>query len=420
MLHPRDAPSDNARVNTSIERTLAVLTGRSTRRTALILFVAVLAIYLTTASWGVRQSRDPIANALTSWRIVTAGTVTVDGYETPWLSLEEYGEGLFRWYVEHDGSAYTLYPPGTAIIGTPFYATGVLISSGLSTEFSPWPAAVAASVVAALTACLFFILLLRLVPSGTALSAALVFSFATPVWAVSADALWPHAPAQMWLLLAMLAMASSRYLSAGFLFGASIITRPLAVIGAIVTSVMEATQRRTIRPAMLTAMGTVAGAAALVVYNWVIFGRPSISGGYGSYPIDTLHELGVAGYFANLGGALISPSRGILVISPFIVLLLPGLGTAWKAAPGWVRSSAVGGLAYLLGLMAFSRYTGGAAYFGYRLPLQALTLMAPLLVLSWDTWVRPRIVARKAFAVLVLGALTFQAVAAVYPQLPII
>jgi hypothetical protein len=382
------------------------------------IFFLLVIIYLSTASWGVHQSRDPIANALPAWRLAIAGTFAVDGYETPWLSLDQYGEGLFRWYVVHEGHSYSFYPPGTAVVGAPFYGIAALVSPSLRTEFAPWPAAVAASVFAAAAVTLFYVLLTRLVERRIAIRAALIAGLATPVWAVSADALWPHGPAQLWLVLAMFGMAAQRHGLSGLTFGAVVLTRPLALVAAVVAGTAEGLQRNSLRPTLLIGAGTGLGLLGLVTYNALILGTPSLTGGYGSYPIDTLAALGFTGYLRNLGGALFS-QRGIFVITPSLILLLPGLRTAWRVAPGWVRSAALAGLAYLLVKMAFTLYTGGAAYFGYRLPLQALTLMAPLFVLSWETWVKPRAGARKVFAVLVLGAFTFQAMAAVYPQVPI-
>jgi hypothetical protein len=188
-------------VISQIQRALSGSGGRSTRVGAFLLFAGLLAIYLATASPG-EYTRAEIRSPtpLPAWRLVTAGTLAVTGYEAPWLSLDEYGEGLFRWYVVNDGRSYSRYPPGAAAVGVPFVGLAALVSSDLRLEFAPWPAAIAASVTAAAAVALFFLLMSRVVEPGTALGAALVAGLASPVWAVSADALWRHAPAQPWLV----------------------------------------------------------------------------------------------------------------------------------------------------------------------------------------------------------------------------
>ncbi|NNC41124.1 MAG: hypothetical protein HKN95_10570, partial [Acidimicrobiia bacterium] len=92
--------------------------------------------------------------------------------------------------------------------------------------------------------------------------------------------------------------------------------------------------------------------------------------------------------------------RGFLLWSPFLLVLIPGLRAAWKAAPAWVRGSALGGLVYLLVQYKANRFSGGGGFFTYRYPLEALTAAAPLLYLSYREWVAPRPRIGKAFVAL--------------------
>ena len=126
------------------------------------------------------------------------------------------------------------------------------------------------------------------------------------------------------------------------------------------------------------------------------------SAGYSSSFVDNTQSADVVGYVRNIGMALFSPTRGLLVWSPFLIVLLPGLPAAWRAAPSWVRGGALGGLVYLLVQYKANRYSGGDGFAAYRYPLEALTASAPLLLLSYTEWVAQRPRVAQAFRVLVI------------------
>ena len=139
----------------------------------------------------------------------------------------------------------------------------------------------------------------------------------------------------------------------------------------------------------------------LVGYNAVVYGEPSVSGGYTEIFVDNATSLDMVSYLRNLALALLSPTRGLLMWSPFLIILLPGLGAAWRSAPSWVRGGALGGLLYLLVQLKANRYSGGSGFATYRYPLEAVTAAAPLLFLSYTKWVARRPTAVRAFVVAV-------------------
>lgn len=115
---------------------------------------------------------------------------------------------------------------------------------------------------------------------------------------------------------------------------------------------------RSVRPAVVIGALTAAGLAAFALYshrywNVVVSGadqavtvaRGVLNGtathGYFDALTDwSMGAVGDLGY--KLAGMLVSPGRGLLIGAPFLLLLLPGLRRAWRAAPHWVRSAAVG------------------------------------------------------------------------------
>jgi hypothetical protein len=238
-----------------------------------------------------------------------------------------------------------------------------------------------------------------LVGGAAALAAAYLAGLGTSAWSVAANELWQHGPGMMWIALAG-ALAARNLVAAGFAYGLAVLTRPLNAFIAGATGLYLAWQRRSLWPAVQTGIGALAGLAALLAFNAVVFGEPSVLGGYEPGFVDNAQSADVVGYLRNIVMALVSPTRGLLVWSPFLIVLIPGLVSGWKAAPGWARGAAIGAVAYLLFQYKANRYSGGSGFATYRYPLEALTAAAPVLVLSYTTWVAERPAAIRVFRVL--------------------
>lgn len=86
--------------------------------------------------------------------------------------------------------------------------------------------------------------------------------------------------------------------------------------------------------------------------------------------------------FLNELGLWISPGRGLLILTPAVIALLPALIRSWRLMPEWVKSLALGGLAYAMIQGLLNYFAGGAGFFGYRLTLEVLACMFPALAIS--------------------------------------
>ncbi len=165
------------------------------------------------------------------------------------------------------------------------------------------------------------------------------------------------------------------------------LTRPVTAFAAAATGVTLGWLRRRWRPVVLVGVGAGAGVLGLSVYNLVVFDTFSpITEQYGGAFVESAAQRGPLWYLGNVAASLVSPWHSFLLWSPFLLVLLPGLPRAWRAAPDWVRSSALGGAFYMLVHLWLNRQSGGLAY-NYRYPLAMLTMAAPLLLLSYREWV---------------------------------
>lgn len=396
----------------------------------LLVALPLLFVYLITATWSYPGYNDTYTNSVVGWSIGTRGSVYLDDHvglvDTNWPG----------WIVSAGGSVTGKYPPGAALIAAPAYALWpeeaeritapedlferYWVQGRASVEFPLHPMAPAAITSAASTAAAMALLALvfrRVGGSGIAVVVGgYVAGLGTAAWSVASDQLWQHGPAMMWIALALL-LSDRHLLGSGFAFGLAILTRPPLAVIAATTGLFRALRERSVRPAMLVAFGAGTGLLLVVAYNAVVFGSPSISGGYGTTFTDKVLEAGGLSYLRNIFLAGFSVERGLFVFSPFLLVLLGGLRAAWAAAPDWARGAGVGGLIYLLLQYKANRYSGGINFPTYRYPLEALAAGAPLLFLSYKEWAskRPRMVLLVGVSVAL--AVVLQALGAVDPNL---
>lgn len=191
-------------------------------------------------------------------------------------------------------------------------------------------------------------------------------------------------------------------------------TRPHTALVAAGNGLWQSIQGRRLKPAIAIGSGSSIGLAGLILYNNAVFGSPPITAGYGSSFASRASSLDVLDYVGNVALAFVHIQRGLSVYLPFLVLLIPGLRTAWKAAPAWVRGSAIGGVLYLLLQFKANRCSGGEGFWGYRYPPETLAA-APLLMLSYVEWARKQSeLVRRAFTVLLVSSVAMTAFGAVY------
>lgn len=380
-------------------------------------------VYLLTASWSLPYHVDPMTNAITAAELAWDGDVFLEDYSV--LVENSYGASA-PWVVPAKDSAVSQYPPGAALLAVPLYAVwprDVVLAPIPARGAAPsveiaipplGPAAIIGALTVAVAAGLLALAFKPLVGGTLAIGAAYSLGLTSGAWSIAADALWQHGPAMMWIA-AGLVLATRRPLAAGLAFGMAVLTRPHTALIAAGNGLGRAWGSRSVAPAVRIGAGAAVGLAGLIAFNQAVFGSLSISGGYSDSFAPRTASLDLLDYLGNIALALVHPERGLFVYSPFLLLLIPGIRPAWRAAPAWVRGSALGGVAYLLLQFKVNRYSGGSSFWGYRYPLEALVAGAPLLVLSYREWVEQQTPSiRRLFAVAIalsLGIAAYGAIA---------
>lgn len=388
-----------------------------------LLAVPLFLLYVLTADYSLPYNIDAATNMFTAWEVGTHGDVHLDDFSV--LATDDY-IGNIAWVVPAKDSYASQYPPGTAMLAAPLYAVWpaeakTITASGTKSTAPPVdiplpplaPAGITAAAVVAIAVGLIALALRKLTDGRTALFAALILGVGTGAWSVAANALWQHGPDMLWIAAGILLSVEHRVWS-GAAFGAAVLTRPHTALVAAGSGLWQSWHEKRIRPAVLIGIGAAAGLAALIWYNAAVFGSPSISGGYGDSFATRASTFDPLDYLGNIVLALVHPKRGLLVFSPFLILLIPGLRSAWRVAPAWVRGSAIGGVLYLLVQLKANRYSGGEYFWGYRYPLEMLAASAPLLLLAYTEWLRARsMLVQRVFWWLVAASVALTAIGAV-------
>ena len=340
-----------------------------------------LILYIPTATWDHAQVTDNIATTVGSWSLAKHGSIEIDTSwpDVPWA--EQGPDG--KWYVWRN--------PGGMVWGALFYLPTNLTKQPTRAVDVPMAPATASAVLATALGVGVMILVFRRLGSGRhALAAGLVLGLGTSNWSVSADSSWNHGPTLLFLGLGLLLSAYERWAGSGLAWAASITVRPHTAVAAAAVGLMEGWHRRSVRIVATVGLLSGLGLLAIVWFYAAIFGDPSMRPGQLESFITGDVSNTSLGFLGNLFWSFFHPQRGLFVFSPFLLLLLPAIPAGWRRAPTWVRAGAIASMLYLVIQIRSDVFFAGKDFFGYRAPLETLTLAAPLLFLAYREWAPER------------------------------
>jgi hypothetical protein len=322
------------------------------------------------------------------------------------------GETAFWMIRVSSGRTLSFYPVVLPVLIAPLYlpAVGSLHLRGWTDRRLDHTAKVmeklSASLIAALSAALLYLLVRRRATVQVALLLTAAYAFGTTTWMISSQALWQHGLAQLLVIGVLLFLTAPctapRALAAGVLLGLLVGNRPpdailAAALGAY--GLFWAGRR-----AVLIVAAAALPLGLVLLYNLGL--ADHVFGGYA--------RVGGTLFFQNdllpgLAGLLFSPTRGLFVFSPFLLFLV----LAWRHLPkdraerGLTLALSAGVVLQLL-LYAKTDWRAGMSW-GPRF----LTDLLPLLV-----WMLVPVVAalrrlgRLCFLLAVGAAVVFEAVGA--------
>lgn len=322
---------------------------------------------------------DPRVTLLTAQALLETGRPILDPFLPPDVIAQEITAPWSIWKFR--GAMYPFYPPGTALLALPAVAAARAI--GLDMAKTRDDARLQILLAAALVAAIFLVLerMARLVlPDGAAFWVSLVFVLGTSVTSTIGTALWGHGPVVLLGALAMWQLIAAdtegrdpNGVVLGLVLGASFWCRPTAAVPAVLVFGLLLLRARREALRFLVAGGCVA--AALVAVSIAELGMP-LPTYYllSTWPANPTPLVGLL-------GVLISPGRGLLVFSPFLVVGLAGWASRrLRREPLFLLASAWAGLQAVM--VARNHDWWGGWCYGPRLLSDSLPAWFLLVVLA--------------------------------------
>ena len=277
-------------------------------------------------------------------------------------------------------------------------------------------AKLASAMYVALTAFLLVLLARRFgADLAAAIAVALLFGLGTCAFSVVSQALWQHGPTTFFLILGLYLLVRDGPVSvplAGMAFAAMVTCRPPNLVFALAATAYVAHARRDRLLWFLAAALPIAVLQGL--HNAHHLGAPwrfaqmtkVVGRDAAALPADYWDS----SIFTGVAGLLVSPSRGLLVFSPFLLLL------GWRPVHSFRQHHLA--LRYLLGgaallILLVANYYGwyGGWSFGYRMIADAAPVLC-LALIPGIAWVRRARIRMIAFGLVAALALSIHTVGA--------
>jgi hypothetical protein len=355
-----------------------------------ILFSALLIVYL--ANGRTLWSSDTLPARFLPLSILREGNFDLNEF----LPLDQRGDPSLPMYLTLVNGRYvSTYPVGGALLALPFYFPSA-IGHIKPQSLLPWISnshtleqleKLSAAILTALSAVLLNLVLRHLTSRPLALLITVAYALGTSSFSVSSQALWQHGPSQLALSAALYCLVRGRSepLWVGFTglpLALTVVCRPTdAIIALTLAAYVYIHYRSAIGTLLLTGLPPV---LFQLWYNAVYFANPLRT----QFPLLGLWTTPLS---EGLSGILLSPSRGLFVYSPILLLSMLGIGCAWQRNGNpLLRYASVGVLLTILLYGKWMMWWGGSSY-GPRLladvtPVLALALY-PLKDILRRNWV---------------------------------
>lgn len=365
--------------------------------------------YLPLIIWH-SHTLDLDANA----NLVAQGHSIVKARDRPKISDANitYFEPWAYWMATtRHGQRASLYPVVAPLIVAPLYIPAVrwLNAHGWEppqvSRTAEIMEKISASILASL-ACVLMFLILRREGNRWSFPLALAFAFGTNTWMISSQALWQHGTGELLIALALLLVTSAASPVRTMLLGAVCVliaaNRPPDALIAGPIALFSIWNHR--RNAAWLIAGAVVPLAAALYYNIYFIGH--IAGAYAlGKPPDSFFQLGLSG----IAGLLISPTRGLLIFTPFLIFLPIGLRERLRD-PKSKKLAVMLSLAVVMQVLLYSQLDWRA---GVSWGPRWLTDVLPILI--WMVAPAPgvlRPLGRKLFILTIIASIIVQLIGA--------
>ncbi len=378
----------------------------------MVLVALVLANYTAGGRFHLMgQSGDTTSNQLLPLSLLSGHGFTFD-------HLIDRFDALPYSIGEINGRLVSLYPILPGIINTVTYWAAPYFGHAQDiTQDTIYLSLITGSIVTALSVGMIFLLLIKLGYGITSSSIlALTYAFGTSAYSVASRGIWQHGPALFFIGLALLLLqqkSNRLFVTAGLALGLAVECRAPVLL--LILPLFYLPWQRGINCFIKFSIAFMIPVLLMRIYAWYYFDNPFVIAEnlfnvrrefFGSNPVE------------GLAGVLVSPGRGLLVYSPFVIFSAIGFAMAIRARDNFLIALGTGILIYIC-IVGFWQVWWGGKSFGTRMLTEifpsALILAATPIITWWksDYW-------RKGLVALtIIWSLTANHVGArYYPQVP--
>lgn len=287
-----------------------------------LIFGSVLLVYITYKSPiqvdGYYTWLDPLKSLLVSQAILEHGTVKLDGYAHV-VSSSDYR------IIEHHEHLYYYYPIGTSVYTIPLVWLANIVGRNMSLAgYDAWLQCVIATISIVIAFILIYLICRGFLNRYGSLVLSLIFILGTPIMSTMGAALWSVNFEIIFILISMLVLVNdarnirrlNTFLLGFFLFSAYL-CRPTAITFIIPVFLYIFYKRRYCFSKLCSIYILLLG--IFVLFSWLEYHQVFPPYYLSKNKPEFIHTFWVAFY-----GILLSPSRGILVYSPHIIMTIIG------------------------------------------------------------------------------------------------
>jgi hypothetical protein len=389
-------------------------------------FLLLLLLVIYNSNFRTIRWDDTLPARFLPFSLLLDHSLYLDQWVKPRLGRPLGPSGLY-FAVQSNGHWMSSYPIITPVLVTPLYVLPAWWLSRQSPPLYPYSRLfvliadtmekLSASLIAATSGALLFLAFRKIASRNVSLAVALIYGLASNTWAISSQALWRHGLTELsftFLLWALFRVPDSprALFWAGLALTAATANKLLEAI-LLVAFLLDFLVRRQWKNSLLLLAAPVGLGSLVLAFNVHYFAKlvggyrmPQFFSGVTHFPFWA--RLGI-----GLSGTLVSPSRGLLVYTPWVAFAFWGATRLWKEnSIGWSRPLIVA-LAAIWVLQVDGEIWWGGFGFGPRYFTDLLPFFAWFLVPVWAS-IRARRVLRVVFAATVAFSLWVQVVGAFY------
>lgn len=383
---------------------------------SVLILVATLSVYNLPHRRG--KNADSMDTRLIPILLLTQGNLYFDNY-IPALK-RKFAHIADRLYVVPSGRHYvSFFPVAPGLLLTPFYAPFVAAAKRHNPTPDDWlsfadraEAVASVFIASACVLVLYGVVILLGNSTGVATTLALVYAFATNVFATFARSLLQHGFTALFMLLAihgvLVCLRNSnrwRFVAPGICAGLAAACRPTSIVFAVLLAVWLGLCRK--ESLVPVGVGIALVLVPLAGYNYLTY-----HSWFGAYRLFLLPRPEALSRTNVLFALLVSPGRGLFVYFPLALMALWGFYLAQKHRDKWIifyRALGAYAVAHVLivWFVRWNDWTGGNCW-GPRYLSESeyayVILLAPALAYT------PRMAGYLTFGVLALMSIFMQAV----------